>query len=191
MFGRCVQHQVCNKLLAIFTIVSFPAGMGNSAAKDLPKDELQDAVDEVFEIFSPIYLKAYALFCLEAAKSRMHIASPFREPAVTRQLLDLPMGDAPLATGWMRKLGEGNHSWKRRFFVLKNTSMNYVWVVACAVRHFCSSPSAGIGLLREGGAPAQSESQERGNQPQILLVCLTLLKYLHLMNVFHCPGFNG
>jgi len=104
--------------------------MGNSVAKDLPKDELQDAVDEVFEVFSPIYLKAYALFSLESAKSRMHIASPFREPKHSTQLLELPMGDAPLATGWMKKLGEGNHGWKRRFFVLKNKSMNYVRRIA-------------------------------------------------------------
>ena len=109
--------------------------MGNATAKDLPKDELQDAVDEVFEIFSPIYLKAYALFCLEAAKFRMHIASPFTEPASQKQLLDLPMGDAPLASGWMRKLGEGNHGWKRRFFVLKNTSMNFVCAVGPDCRH--------------------------------------------------------
>ncbi len=112
--------------------------MGNSVAKDLPKDELQDAVDEVFEIFSPIFLKSYALFTLEATKQRVHIASPFREPSARQSLRCPPMGDAPLATGWMRKLGEGNQSWRRRFFVLKNRSMNFVsHACACKCRQSC------------------------------------------------------
>jgi hypothetical protein len=136
--------------------------MGTSGSRDISKEkeDLRAAEEAVFGIFSPIFLKSFAMLCLEASKDALGIASPFQEIVQTPRLLSPPLGDAPLATGWMQKLGDKNHSWKRRFFVLKNQSLNFVrlefaWMMVmnvarwpvCPCRHWYTSRKLSISII--------------------------------------------
>ena len=102
--------------------------MGAGASTEVPVEVLQDAVQEVFAVFSPIFLKAYAILSLEAAKTQVRHPSCFAddEGEARLRLKTPPEGRDPLAVGWITKLGDSTKNWRRRYFVLTNQSLNYV-----------------------------------------------------------------
>mmetsp|Transcript_37038 Transcript_37038/g.62990 ORF Transcript_37038/g.62990 Transcript_37038/m.62990 type:complete len:532 (-) Transcript_37038:117-1712(-) len=93
-----------------------------SPLPDGSMDKLNDAILEFTSLFAQFMLLGYFEVAIEMAKEKA--AETVEDDP--EQLLELPVPDWTIKSGWMTKEGGNYHSWKKRFFVARNEADKFV-----------------------------------------------------------------
>ena len=90
---------------------------GTGASAELPEKQVGDIAQEVFEVFTPVFVKAAGIAIVHIASEKDRVEKHERKAGAPEwRLLKPPIPSEPLKVGWMTKMGESrkHKSWRRR-----------------------------------------------------------------------------